>query len=194
MKQLFIQMSGAPGAGKTTIATAISAKIGAVILDHDVTKSAIMATGVPFSVAGKASYAVLLGVAKHLLQQGHNVILDSPCFYDELLQKGQQLAQEANATYVYIECVLVDLFELDRRLRGRSSWSSQVQGITQLPRTSQVPGSSGERLVDEAVMQAWVANMKRPDDFLQLDTSRPVKDCVSDALKYIEQKRLGSLT
>ena len=40
--QMFIQMSGAPGAGKSTIARAIATRIRAVILDHDVAKSALL--------------------------------------------------------------------------------------------------------------------------------------------------------
>jgi predicted kinase len=84
----FVQMSGAPGAGKTTIASAIAQQTGAVVIDHDVTKSALLAAAVPVPIAGHASYTVLDALARHLLQQGHSVIFDSPCFYQELLERG----------------------------------------------------------------------------------------------------------
>jgi predicted kinase len=83
--QLFIQMSGAPGSGKTTIAHALAKRIGAVVIDHDVTKSALLDANVPASIAGAASYQALNDLARHLLEQGYNVIFDSPCFYVELL-------------------------------------------------------------------------------------------------------------
>ncbi len=35
-------MSGVPGAGKTTLAHAMAPSIGAVVIDHDVTKSALL--------------------------------------------------------------------------------------------------------------------------------------------------------
>src|SRR6186713_2757617 len=108
---LFVQMSGAPGSGKTTIARAIGGRIGAVVIDHDVTKSALLKAEVPVSIAGHASYMVLDAVARHLLQQGHSVIFDSPCFYEELLARGQRLAAEMGALYRYIECRIDDLDE-----------------------------------------------------------------------------------
>src|SRR2546423_608664 len=112
-------MSGAPGSGKTTLAHAIAGRIGAAVIDHDVTKSALLAADVPAAIAGRASYAVLDALAQHLLAQRHSVIFDSPCFYEELLERGQRLARQAGAQYRYIECVVEDLHELDRRLRTR---------------------------------------------------------------------------
>ena len=130
---MFIQMSGAPGSGKTTIAQAIAAETGAVIIDHDITKSALLEADIPVSLAGRASYEVLGSLARHLLAQGHSVIFDSPCFYDNLLRRGQQLAKTFGATYRYIECVLEDLDELDRRLQTRPRHRSQVTGVRTSP-------------------------------------------------------------
>ena len=79
--QVFVQMSGVPGAGKTTIARAVARHIGAVVVDHEVTKTALLDADVPVAVAGYASYMVLDAVARHVLQQGFSVVFDSPCFY-----------------------------------------------------------------------------------------------------------------
>lgn len=182
MEKVFIQMSGAPGAGKTTIAHAIAPQIGAVIIDHDVTKTALLDADIPISMAGKASYQVLLALAQHLLIQGNSVIFDSPCFYVELLERGQFLAQEANAKYLYIECVLDDLSELDRRLRTRLWRRSQVGGI------GQSINSSRKNITHENVFQDWITNQKRPEgDYLILDTSHPVEVCVAEAIAYIKE-------
>jgi predicted kinase len=40
----FVQMSGFPGSGKSTLARNISKLTGAVIIDHDIVKSALLHT------------------------------------------------------------------------------------------------------------------------------------------------------
>jgi predicted kinase len=74
-----VQISGVPGAGKTTISRALAPHVGAVVLDHDVSKSALLGADVPVALAGRASYEVLLALAAQLLRQGFSVIFDSPC-------------------------------------------------------------------------------------------------------------------
>jgi predicted kinase len=178
---MFIQMSGAPGSGKTTLAHAIAHPIRAVVIDHDVTKSALLDADVPATLAGHASYQVLNAIARHLLHQGHSVVFDSPCFYIELLERGQQLAQEAQVPYRYIECVVEDLDELDRRLRTRPQLPSQLTGVYVLP-----SAGSGKIQSGEAIFRDWIANMKRPTaNYLVLDTTRPLDVCLKTALAYI---------
>ena len=104
-------------------------------------------------MAGKASYEVLLALARQLLAQGHAVILDSPCFYKELLERGQQLAEAAEVPYIYLECRLNDMAALDQRLRGRPRLPSQVSGIQRV---------AGEAGTTEMQFQEWLQNMKRP--------------------------------
>jgi predicted kinase len=178
---MFIQMSGVPGAGKTTIAHAIARRVGALVIDHDVTKSALLEASIPVAMAGAASYQVLNAIARHLLQQGYNVIFDSPCLYVELLERGQQLARDVDAHYRYIECVVADLDELDRRLRTRTRMPSQVAGV----RIAPTEGSGKAQLGDD-VFRNWAANMKRPNtDYLVLDTTHPLEECVEAAIAYI---------
>ncbi len=45
----FVQMSGHPGSGKSTLARQIGKRTGAVIIDHDIVKSALLNSidGVP---------------------------------------------------------------------------------------------------------------------------------------------------
>lgn len=179
---IFVQMSGVPGAGKTTLARALAPLIGAVVIDHDVTKSALLEADVPVELAGRASYSVLDAVARHLLQQGQSVIFDSPCFYEELLQRGQKLAQETGAAYRYIECRVADLDELDRRLRTRTRLPSQLADIYTAP----TPGS-GKTQAGPEMFRNWSANMKRPASaYLVLDTARSLTLCLAEALVYTE--------
>lgn len=184
----FVQMSGAPGSGKTTIARAIANATGAVVIDHDVTKSALLAAEVPVALAGRASYQLLDALARHLLKQGHSVIFDSPCFYEELLARGQQLAQEHGATYRYIECILHVLDELDRRLRTRERMRSQVAGVYAPTATDSGTTTSGEQR-----FRNWIANMKRPkSNYLTIDTTQSIERCTAQAIQYITHVASGT--
>ncbi len=60
---LLVQMSGAPGAGKSTVVRAIGRRKGTVVLDHDVTKSALLEAELEARVAGRASYLTLRALA-----------------------------------------------------------------------------------------------------------------------------------
>ncbi|MEZ4870013.1 MAG: ATP-binding protein [Caldilineaceae bacterium] len=179
---IFVQMSGAPGSGKTTLAHAIAQQTGAVVIDHDVTKSALLEAEIPVAIAGRASYQVLDALARHLLQQGRSVIFDSPCLYAELLARGQRLAAEAGAAYRYIECVVRDMNLLDHRLRTRDRHPSQITSIFAPP----VPGS-GKTLSGQARFDHWLADMQRPvGTYLVLDTMRALESYLQEAVTYVQ--------
>ncbi|MBQ0741336.1 hypothetical protein J9332_44400, partial [Aquimarina celericrescens] len=69
--------------------------------------------------AGSISYDIEWALIDFHLSQGHSVILDSPCFYEEMLEKGQSLSKKHQANYKYIECYLEDFIEINRRLKTR---------------------------------------------------------------------------
>jgi predicted kinase len=77
MRKLLIQMSGCPGSGKSTIACAIGEKLPAVVLDHDVLKSALLENGVETEKAGGVSYGSLRAMAGSILRQGFSVVRSS---------------------------------------------------------------------------------------------------------------------
>lgn len=183
-KLTFVQMSGAPGSGKTTIATAVAPHLNAVILDHDMTKTALLESGISLQQSGIGSYAVIKALAKAFLQQNHSVTIDSPCFYDELLQFGIETAKQFGATYRYIECVTSDLKTLDERLKGRSTMRSQAQSITQPPIDVTQTQYDGE-----VQFERWIAEMKRPlNNILRLDTTQSIERCIKQAISFCLQE------
>lgn len=184
-KQFFLQMSGAPGSGKTTVANAIAKATGAVIIDHDVTKSALLAAEIPVADAGRASYEVLNALADHLLAQGQSVIFDSPCFYENLLSRGQALARKHEVQYRYVECRLNDLQELDRRMQSRVRKPSQLAGVF-----SQPTAGSGKAVSGAEIFQDWIENMKRPSDgHLIVDTAQPFESYMDSVLAYLKGRK-----
>lgn len=175
-------MSGTPGAGKTTLALALAPAINAVVIDHDVVKSALLQADVPISGAGRASYAVLHALARHLLHQGRSVIFDSPCVYASLLHRGQQIAAEHGAAYRYIECALSDLAKLDQRLQERPRLPSQLSGVYQPP-----PAGSSATQAGEALFRDWMANAQRPaTSYLVVDTAQPLAEYLGQAIAYVQ--------
>ncbi|GAB6620116.1 hypothetical protein bcgnr5406_57000 [Bacillus cereus] len=79
----FLQMSGFPGSGKSTVSKYIAKLTGAVIVDHDVLKSALLQSlemkGIESTIVGGVSYDIEWVLIDSYLEQGHSVILDSPC-------------------------------------------------------------------------------------------------------------------
>jgi predicted kinase len=160
-----VQMHGLPGSGKSAVATALARETGAVVLDKDVIKSALLRWGFDERDAGGASYRVFFDQAADLVRRGHGVILDSPVFWPEVERKSAAVAANAGVPYFMIQCVCPDDAELRRRLVTRHALESQPRAALDLRRH---PGSiepQGERLV--------------------LNTLLPLTETVAMALGYI---------
>jgi len=125
MQNFLVQMAGWMGTGKSTIAHAVAAATGAIVLDHDTTKTAILEAGIAHPPAGAASYAVVHAVAADLLLQGHSVIIDSPSLYDSIPETGASIAAQAEVRYLFAECRCPDTVA-DERITSRINRPSQV--------------------------------------------------------------------
>jgi len=123
-------MSGFPGSGKSTLARRIAKETGAVIIDHDIVKTALLksleSNSVESIVAGKISYDIEWAMIDFHLSQGYSTILDSPCFYDEMVDRGISLSVKHNSSYKYVECYLKDINEIQSRLKKRRRMISQI--------------------------------------------------------------------
>ena len=77
----FIQMSGFPGSGKSTLARRIAEQTGAVIVDHDISKTAVIEASegmdIETKTLGRISYTVDWAFIDYYLSQGYDVIFDS---------------------------------------------------------------------------------------------------------------------
>ena len=183
MVQYLIQMSGVPGSGKSTIAQGIAPELNAVVVDHDDIKSAILSKGIENDLAGQASYEVIKALVNRFVDQGFSVVIDSPCLYTELLVFGQCIAQKHGVTYRYIECRLEDLEVLNERINSREGKPSQAMygPLEDYPIQHQgkPPRDRKEVFVE------WAKNMKRPENYLVVDTLKKPSLCVDVALKYV---------
>jgi predicted kinase len=179
--ELFLlQLSGAPGSGKSRLADAIAARRSAVVVNSDVVKSTLLDADVPWSLAGPAAYQVLFALAGDLLRQGHNVVLDSPSHYDFIPANGQRVAREHGARYRFLELVCDDVDELRRRLTGRRPLRSQMLDLDRPPVDSDGP----TRAVRVGTHRWRTAGPEEGHRIL--DTDRPFDDYLTEALEYVD--------
>jgi predicted kinase len=167
LSQLVVQMHGEPGSGKSTVARAIAPRIGAVVLDKDVIKAALLRAGIAEADAAPAAYEAYFAQAESVVELGHNLILDNPVFWPSVERRWLALCERADSPAVLIECMCANQTELRRRLMARNALESQPREPLDLSRHLGATTTSFQpRLV--------------------LDTMRPITDLVDNALAYIE--------
>ena len=171
-RQIVVQMHGEPGSGKSVIARALAERIGAIVLDKDIVKSALLRAGVSEALAGPASYEAYFAHARALVAQGHSVVLDNPVFWESVERGWLEIVDLAGSPSVLIECACPDQAELARRLATREALESQQREFDLLAH----PGSR--------------ATGFKPR--LTLDTTRRLEDLVDEAVAYVGQLVAGN--
>lgn len=161
-----IQMHGEPGSGKSTLARALAQNSDFVVLDKDLVKSGLLVSGVPEAVAGPAAYEAHFRLAEDLLRQGHSVVLDSPCYWEEIERRGRGLSSQASARYVMIETICPDRDEIARRLQRRVRLESQPA----VPSDGQLPVGAAEPRCERLVC----------------DTARPLPELVGEVIDQLD--------
>jgi predicted kinase len=164
---IVVQMHGEPGGGKSTVAREIGRRMGAVVLDKDIVKAAIMqATGTDNAAAGPPAYEVYWAVARSIAMQGHSLIFDNPAYWPLVQQRSREIAGAAGAAYVMIECACSDRDVLAERLATRDALISQPREPYRFDQVDGIVEPACERLV--------------------LDTLRPLDEIVEEAMAYIQ--------
>lgn len=170
----FIQMSGFPGSGKSTLALEIAKRTDCVIIDHDIVKSALLNSvddsQLDGKLAGKISYNIDFSLVEFYLSQGKNVILDSPCLYDEMIEKGIALSRSYNVKYKYIECYLADFDEINNRLKNRDKKISQITKVE-----------------NKDIFYNTLKNNKKPVNTprFTVKTNEPLHTYIDDVIRYV---------
>lgn len=172
----FLQMSGFPGSGKSTLARRISKITGAVIIDHDIVKSALLKSletgNIDSNVTGKIAYDIDWSLVDFHLSQGHSTILDSPCFYSEMVEKGVSLSEKHKVNYKYVECYLNEMKEIQHRLKNRTPMISQIQQVA-----------------SEKAFLEWVDKSEKPTDSqcLRVDSGKPIEKYIDEVMLYLNK-------
>jgi len=162
---VIVQMHGEPGSGKSTVARALAPRIGALVLDKDVVKSALLRAGAPEKLAAGGAYEAYFDLAEDIAGQGYSLILDNPVYWPLVEEKWVALCQRRGVPLRMIECVCGDRDELTRRLATRAARESQPRAPYRFDLASGIIEPSCERLV--------------------VDTTRPLDEIAEEALAYL---------
>lgn len=181
--KLLIQMSGAPGSGKSTIATILRQQIGGVVINHDVIRSSLLESSVPFDQAAKQAYKLQWALAGDVMNQDHNIIIDSTCNYQQILDQGARLAEQFGYTYWYVECKVEDIYLLDQRLRTRVSMASQRTGVDCPPAAAVSPPRNSNTFMNcQDLFKKWIEDPARPEKNCIVVDSTGDPDIILDSI------------
>jgi predicted kinase len=114
-----IVLGGLPGTGKTTLARAAAAALGAAPLRIDTIEAAIDASAVGGRPLEDAGYRVAYGLAADLLTLGHTVIADSVNPAPVTRIAWAAVATAAGCPLLQVEIVCSDRAEHRRRIETR---------------------------------------------------------------------------
>ena len=118
-RPVLIALSGLPGTGKTTIARAVSARLGAVLLRIDSIETALARSTLRIRPAEDAGYEAAYAVAADNLRAGLSVVAD--CVNDIALTRTAwaDVARNAAASLLNVEVICADPAEHRRRVETR---------------------------------------------------------------------------
>lgn len=125
--KMLVQMSGAPGSGKSTVANLLARSIDGIVIDHDRIRSFLLDEHVPFAQSAKLAYRFQWTLAEDMIKQGRTVIIDSTCNYAETLDQGIALGSLVTTTSTSIVgSVTSTCWSRDYRVESRCEASGQA--------------------------------------------------------------------
>lgn len=116
---MLIVFSGLPGTGKTTIASDLAARVGAVYLRIDTIEQAIRNEGVLAHGVGRSGYRVANELARSNLRIGSTVIVDCVNPVAESREAWSAIARQSGVPLVDIQVICSDKQEHQRRVETR---------------------------------------------------------------------------
>jgi predicted kinase len=168
-----IVLVGLPGAGKTTLAGALAARLpGARILDKDKVRHVLFAPCDYTSAERDVVFAALLDAARYHLGRGRVVIFDGLTFSRRSqVEAAEAVAQEAGAFSAVIVC------DVDIETAIGRCEADAAAGDGHLASNR-----------DGALVRRVAAEMEEPaGDYLTLDMTAPLDRLVGQALGYVEE-------
>lgn len=170
-----ICMAGLPGAGKSTIAEILGARLGAPVISVDPIESAILSAGIQADQpTGLAAYLVAEAMAEQTLAAGRTVIVDAVNAVEPARLQWRSLASRMNVDLKVIEVVCSDPGLHRSRLEGR---------VRNLPHFSEVSWNAVEQRLEE--YGEWigdVADIPR----ITLDTVNTIGHNVEAAFAFLD--------
>ena len=170
MRPGVVVLAGLPGAGKSTLAQAVAARLpDARVLDKDRVRDALFAPCDYSAVERDVSFAAMLDAARYHLGRGRIVIFDGVTFSRRSqVAAAEEVAAESGGFAAVIVCDVPVAVAVERCERD---------------------GEEGHLAAnrDGDLVRRVAAEMEEPAGaYLTLPTTRPVEDLVGPALSYVE--------
>ena len=163
-------VSGLPGTGKSTVADALAARLGALRVSVDVVEDALLSSGLTASwQTGVAAYRAAAAVAGLNLARGLDVVADAVNDSEAARDTWREAASGAGADLRFVVLALEDAEEHRRRVEQRSSAFQHVR----VPRWGEVRDRA-------ASSEPWTG-----EDHLQVDAGIPVDEVVVQVLAQL---------
>jgi predicted kinase len=117
---VLIVMSGLPGTGKSAVAAAVAAELGAVQLSIDPVEDALLGAGLPRTwETGVAAYEAVRAATEQNLALGHTVVVDAVNDSELARETWRVAAARQGVRLAFVLLTLDDETEHRRRLTGR---------------------------------------------------------------------------
>jgi aminoglycoside phosphotransferase family enzyme/predicted kinase len=177
---LFITV-GLIGSGKSTLAQALAKRLGLVVISSDRTRKRLAGipssehrfaefdSGIYSAEFSRLTYDTMFGEARNTLSEGDSLIIDASFIKAKERLKAKELAEEANADFIIIECIL-DETTTKERLERRLKEGSTSDGRWEL--------FSPQKKTFEPVAEAETKN------YVLIDSTKPA----DEAAAYIADK------
>lgn len=157
---MLVVISGLPGVGKTTLAAALSRRIGSTHLSVDTVEDALLRAGLePGWTTGVAAYEAVGAAAQQNLLLGRTVVVDAVNDSDAARQTWRDVAGRAEVEVLFVLLLPPPSTEHHRRLRTRRRGLEYV-----------LEPSWSEVVTRAKAYEVW------PNEPIELASSEPVED------------------
>jgi predicted kinase len=102
---MLIMICGLPATGKTTLAKALSEKLGAVHVSSDTVRMSMLEEREYTKEEKRMVYRAMFEKAEKNLKEGKNVVLDATFYKKELRENAEAVAEKAKTGFFIVECV-----------------------------------------------------------------------------------------
>lgn len=164
-----VMMAGLPGAGKTTLASALERELEWRVIDKDNYRVRLLNTGLDDELAANAAYEYSFNeIRTALVEQRKSVIFDTAALHLFILDSVREIVNCAAAVRLKVVLCVVDRDVRHERLRSRGA--EQHTRIT------------GDPITIADYLQYFD---HLPDDKLIIYTNVPIKECIAEIKKYV---------
>jgi tRNA uridine 5-carbamoylmethylation protein Kti12 len=167
-KTTLVLMAGLPGAGKSTLSSALGRTLNWYVIDKDKDKEVLMQQGMEEEHAGRAAYELAFETVRRLLiKQRASVILDSSSLYSFILENAQDIVRSVPNVQLKVILCVAGKYLRDERLRNRPYQITRIR-------------------VDPATIIDYLQLFNHlPEDKLIIYTTVPLEKCLSLAIDYL---------